>query len=99
MWELRDAEDDWRAFCRERAQAPGAVSRADAGKLDVLAHSVTEAVRAWRTTMAALDLAASTRFDARRAGLIVLETVFDEVLEPPAWRLLSAYHTLAWTSL
>jgi hypothetical protein len=35
-----------------------------------------------------LNLAAS--FDTRRAGALVLESVFDEILSGPQWRILAA---------
>lgn len=52
-----------------------------------LAEAIGRGLTEWRALAAPLTLVAP--LDARRAGEIVIETVFDEVLAPDAWRVLA----------
>jgi hypothetical protein len=45
-----------------------------------------------------LDLACTQSLDLRRAGALVLESVFDEILCPAALRVMTAALDLAWTT-
>lgn len=63
--------------------------------LDDTAMAVMADVERWRAFIDRLDRAASGRFNSRRAGQLILENVFDDVLIPSAWRLLAASLALA----
>jgi len=63
--------------------------------LGVLANALAADARRWRDIVDRLDGAAAARLDPRRAIAIILESVFDEVLGAPGWRVLSAALALA----
>jgi len=44
----------------------------------------------WADITADLDLAMARPFDLDRAARLVSESVFDDLLDPGAWRILSA---------
>lgn len=67
----------------------------DLAGVSVLATRLAADVNAWRIMVDRLDHAAGGRLDVRRAATLVLESVFDEVLVPSAWRVLSAALALA----
>lgn len=58
--------------------------------LGKLAAVLTADVGRWRVLVDQLDHAACARLDPRRAAVLIVESVFDEVLIPSAWRALSA---------
>ena len=76
-----------------RLEAGRAVAREEIDALTALAGAINRNVREWDARLAPLDL--DHGFDARRAGTLILETVFDEVLSPEAWRVLAAALDLA----
>jgi hypothetical protein len=101
---LRTFDDCRRAFvedCAARAQCGARLGGQDVRTLDELASEIVGGVMAWGAIFERLDLArdASSRypasFEPRRASALVAECVFDELLTPSAWRLLSASLDLA----
>jgi hypothetical protein len=83
------------AHCRAEFEAGHVVADDEIRALSELAESIGRGLVDWRRQMAEITL--GRPLDARRAGVLVLESVFDEVLEPCAWRLLS--DALALTDL
>ena len=65
-----------------------AVAARDLRRLATLAKQVVDDLAGWADRVAALDCAAA--FNPDRALLLVLESVFDEVLTPDACRVLEA---------
>jgi hypothetical protein len=65
-----------------------AVAARDLGRLAALAKQIVDDLAGWEDRVAALDCAAA--FNADRALLLVLESVFDEVLTSDACRVLEA---------
>ncbi|MEO8927569.1 MAG: hypothetical protein ABI306_10455 [Caulobacteraceae bacterium] len=94
-----------RAFdAHSRAFVEGAGARIERGRrlaqgdvahLTDLAEAVAAALTHWRRIVEALDLAPAAAFDTGRAGALVLESVFDDLLAPDAWRVLAAAFDLA----
>lgn len=78
-----------------RGEAGPSVARGDIETLAALAHAIAHDLALWRPLVQRLDLARDGDFDTRRAGALILETVFDELLEPHAWRVLAAALDLA----
>ena len=78
------------AFSHDLARASPypVVAARDVSRLAALAKQVVDDVAGWADRMTALDCAAA--FNADRALLLVLESVFDEVLTPDACRVLEA---------
>jgi hypothetical protein len=73
-------------FCRERFEAPLAVADRELGLIANLAEAIGRALGEWGDLLARMELAQA--LDGPRARALVLETVFDETLAPPAWRVL-----------
>lgn len=88
--DLLAAQRAYSAACAERAPAGARIARMDSAILGELAAAIRASAMIWADLFADLDLAASARFDRERAAVLVAESVFDEVLEPAAWRVLSA---------
>ena len=92
---LRDfdtsAKELRRAFM-ERFEAGGAVAVAEIETLTRLSETLVDHVGQWRRVTRDLELAEP--LDPDRAGRLVLESVFDEVLPPEAWRVLAAAFAL-----
>jgi hypothetical protein len=65
-----------------------AVAARDLGRLAALATQVVDDVAGWADRLATMDCASA--FNADRALLLVLESVFDEVLTPDGCRVLEA---------
>lgn len=88
---LRDLDasiGDLRDVCIERFEAGGAVANAEVVALTALAGAIARSLADWRDLARTLEFAAP--LDPRRAGALVLESVFDEILAPDAWRVLAA---------
>jgi hypothetical protein len=82
-----------RSFARvsaDRFEDGAQLAAAEIETLGELAAAIAADLADWRSLAARLDVARATPFDPRRAGAMVLETVFDEVLTPDAWRVLAA---------
>lgn len=79
--------------CLGRFEAGGAVAAAEVAALTLLAEAIARGIGEWRTLTAPLELAAT--FDTTRAGALVLESLFDDILTPPAWRVLAAALAMA----
>ena len=78
---------DLAARCREDFEAGHLVADEEIRALSGLAQAIGRGLVEWRDISQGLALAAP--LDPRRAGTIVIETVFDEVMAPEAWRVLS----------
>ena len=68
----------------------GGASTSDLAGLSALATRLAADVNGWRDIVDRLDHTVGVRLDPGRAAALVLDSVFDEVLIPGAWRLLSA---------
>ena len=68
-------------------------ARREIEALGDLAKAIARAALEWRDLVAPLELASP--YDATRAGDLILETVFDEILDPAAWRVLAGAVALA----
>jgi hypothetical protein len=88
--DLLAAQREFTADCSARAPAGARIARVDSAILGELAAAIRASAMIWADLFADLDLAACGRFDRERASLLVAEGVFDEVLEPSAWRVLKA---------
>ena len=73
--------------CSERFEAPLAVAERELRLIADLAEAIGRALCEWSVLVAEMELA--RRLDSPRARDLVLETVFDETLAPPAWRVLA----------
>ena len=88
---LRDFDTsahELRQACLERFDGGGAVAAAEIKTLTRLSETIVDHVGQWCCLTDDLDLAEP--LDRHRAGRLVLESVFDEVLSPEAWRVLAA---------
>ena len=83
------------AHCRNEFEAGHAVADQEIRALSNLAQSIGHGLVDWRRRVS--DMTLARPLDARRAGTLVLECVFEEVLPPCAWRVLS--DALALTEL
>jgi hypothetical protein len=71
------------------ADGPDGAAPADETEtLERLGLAIATAVTQWRDLSA--DLSLLRPLEPARAGVIILETVFDEVLDAPRWRTLAA---------
>ena len=77
--------------CAERFEGGRQIARAEIDALVHLADRVGKDMAAWSDAAMRLDVSLSRSFDPRRAAVLVLESVFDEVLTPEAWRLLASF--------
>jgi|SRR5665213_712869 len=68
------------------------IAGAEIETLSALARGIAASVAAWGELARGLN---APPFDGRRAGVLVLEVVFDELLDPAAWRVLAAALELA----
>jgi hypothetical protein len=84
---LNDSAAELTTHCVERFDAGLGVADAELRGIETLAQAVRRALGEWRTLIGDLELAQP--LVAGRAGALILETVFDEALAPPAWRVLS----------
>jgi len=62
----------------------------ETARLTDLAAAVAADLADWSKRLERLDVGRSAPFDAGRAAALGLESVFDEVLTPDAWRVLAA---------
>jgi len=85
--ELSGSETELTVHCVERFDAGGHVAEQEFRQLLTLAAAIGRDVQAWSALTGRLELA--RRMDKRRAGILVLESVFDELLTPVAWRVLA----------
>lgn len=69
----------------------------DVAALTGLADALAASLADWGRRLEGLDPARRGAFDETRAASLLLESVFDEVLTPAAWRVLAAALELAWT--
>ena len=66
----------------------------DLAALFDLAEAIVRTVGEWRDLISGCEHLSP--FDPRRAAVLILESVFDELLPPPHWRLLAAALALSW---
>ena len=84
---LNDSVADLTDHCIERFEAGRWVAERELQVLENLSKAIGQSLVEWRSLTDRMELA--DRLDARRAGELILETVFDETLAMPAWRVLS----------
>ena len=63
--------------------------------LNDLAGALADSLAIWRPIIARLAQPSGPALDIRRAGGLVIECVFDELLDPPACQVLAAAFDLA----
>ena len=78
-----------------RFEAGARLARAEVEALHRLAATLADSLAALTPLIARLESAPRQPYDPRRAGLLMLESVFDGVLAPDAWRVLAAALELA----
>ena len=71
------------------------LARGDVARLTDLAGAMAASLADWGRRVERFDLARRAVFDETRAAALVLESVFDELLTPDAWRVLAAAFDLA----
>lgn len=76
--------------CAGRFEAGGGMAAGEVETLSALSRAISHSVASWGRLFRRLDLAVDGVFDARRAGQLVLEAVFDDLVEPRAWGVLAA---------
>ncbi|MGI9170222.1 MAG: VOC family protein [Caulobacteraceae bacterium] len=79
----------------EGVELGGRLARDDVARLSRLAAVLAAGLADWRGALDALEVAPRAGFDERRAGALLLESVFDDLLAPAAWRVLAAALDLA----
>jgi hypothetical protein len=84
---ISERANDLMDLCRERFEAPHSVGERELDLIANLADAIGRAVGEWATLAARMELA--SEIEPGRARALVLETVFDEALAPPAWRVLA----------
>lgn len=77
---------------RRRFEAGGAMADREIEALTSLAEAIARDVSEWRDLASRLELSAA--LDPRRAGDLILETVFDEILAPTQWCVLATAFAL-----
>jgi hypothetical protein len=83
------------ADAADRGELGARLSHGEIAHLTDLAGALAASLADWRRRVEPLDLARRAVFDEGRAGTLVLESVFDDLLTPDAWRVLSAAFDLA----
>jgi hypothetical protein len=78
-----------------RFEAGGSLASRDIRRLTLLAERLGREVMAWSGAVGDLDAGAAGRLRPCRAGRLLVESVFDEVLIPEATRVLAAALALA----
>jgi hypothetical protein len=73
-----------------------ALADRECAALIAIAVAIARSLGEWRELTGGLELL--TPWDIRRAGALVLESVFDELLAPPQWRFLAAAWALTVTA-
>ena len=94
--DMRDVHDlptherDYAALCASRCDGGRRIAALDCRVLGEIALAIRGSVMIWADLFEGLDLAPCAPFDSARAAVLVAESVFDEVLEPAAWRVLAS---------
>ena len=78
-----------------RFEAGAGLASRDIQRLSSLAERLGREVMAWSGALRDLEGAAASPMEPRRAGRLLIESVFDEVLIPEATRVLAAALALA----
>ena len=81
--------------CAGRFEAGRTAALGEVETLDALARAIAKSLASWRPVFQRLDLARVADLEIRRAGALLMESVFDDVIEPDAWRVLLAALDLA----
>ena len=79
-----------------RLEAGGRLASRDIARLSALAQRLGREVTAWSGAVRDLEAGAAAALEPRRAGRLLIESVFDEALIPEATRVLAAALDLAW---
>ena len=85
--ELAESAGELTRHCVEGFEAGGNLAEHELCGLSDLADAIARGLDEWAILLDRLSL--GRRLDLGRAGGIILEAVFDELLEPVAWRVLA----------
>ena len=80
---------------RARFEAGAGLASRDIQRLSILAERLGREVMAWSGAVGDLEACAARPLEPRRAGRLLIESVFDEALIPEATRVLAAALALA----
>jgi hypothetical protein len=80
---------------RGRFEAGADLASRDIQRLSALAERLGREVMAWSGAVSDLEASAARPLEPRRAGRLLIESVFDEALIPEATRVLAAALALA----
>lgn len=78
-----------------RFEGGGSLASRDIQRLSILAERLSREVMAWSGAVRDLEGAAAGPLEPRRAGRLLVESVFDDALIPEATRVLAAALALA----
>jgi hypothetical protein len=78
-----------------RFDAGAGLAQLDVERLSALAERLAGDLRDWSRAIETLDVAMEVTLSPGRSGRLLIETVFDEALTPPASRLLAISLDLA----
>jgi hypothetical protein len=85
--------------CASRAEHGANLAEHDIEQLTDLARSLASEIVDWRQALSGLYVSRRQQLEQRNAGCIVLEAVFDDALEPSAFRVLRAALDIAMDNL
>ena len=91
--ELAESAGELTSHCVESFEAGGNLAEHELCVLSDLAETIARGLKDWGVLLDRLSL--GRRLDPSRAGVIILEAVFDELLEPVAWRVLADIFALS----
>ena len=81
---------DFADHARSEYQAGAHAAAQDAASLADLADQITQSLHTWNPLLLRLEIARSRPLQRDRDMALLLEGLFDDLLEPLAWRLLVA---------
>ncbi len=81
---------DFSAHARSEYQAGCHVAVNDTACLAALADQISHSLHTWNPLLSSLEVSRSRPLHADRDMTLILEGLFDDLLEPYAWRLLAA---------
>jgi hypothetical protein len=82
--------------CEAQFEAGASLAARDIQRLSALAERLGRDLIAWSGAVRALEVGAVQAIDPRRAGRLLIESVFDEALIPEATRVLASALALAF---
>ena len=86
---------DFQFECTGLAEDGARAGYVATAQLVQIAHAVARSLDDWRTRVEALEVGRQGPIDCASAGGLVLESIFDDALTPPASRVLAAALALA----